>query len=143
MTTMDVRWQKRKKGFAMNKIFSVFWVLLLAECFLGGVAVAQSDSCATSVQSCIYSDPNNPFGIIVSPPVPAQSACVTTGPGCAACLARSNACAPAGAANEVCPFCNGGRTAQSSPIDLATGNIYVSQSDVSVPGLGGGLALSR
>jgi len=134
---------KRKQGLAMNKIFSIFWVLLLAECFLSGIAVAQSNSCTTSVQSCIYSDPNNPFGIIVSPPVPPQSTCVTTGPGCAACLARSNACSPAGAANEVCPFCNGGRTAQSSPIDLATGNIYVSQSDVSVPGLGGGLGLSR
>src|SRR6185437_16886786 len=29
------------------------------------------------------------------------------------------------------------------PINLATGNTYISQSDISVPGLGGGLALSR
>jgi YD repeat-containing protein len=133
-----------RKRFVMNKILSVLWVLLLAECFLGSIAIAQSNSCVASVQSCIYSDPNNPNGIIVSPPVPPhRDQCVTTGPGCAICTTAIYACPPPNAANEVCPFCNGGRTAQSSPIDLATGNVYVSQADISVPGLGGGLSLAR
>ena len=40
-----------------------------------------------------------------------------------------------------CPTCNGGEAAQ--PINLATGNTYVRQSDVVLPGLGGGLTLTR
>ena len=48
-------------------------------------------------------------------------------------------------ANDTCLECNRGNTPQggSSPIDLATGNTYVTQSDISIPGLGGGLSLSR
>lgn len=40
-----------------------------------------------------------------------------------------------------CPTCNGAEAAQ--PIDLATGNTYVRQTDVALPGLGGGLTLTR
>ena len=40
-----------------------------------------------------------------------------------------------------CPTCNGAEAVQ--PIDLATGNTYVRQTDVALPGLGGGLNLTR
>ena len=131
----------------MNRYtFSSLLIVLTSLQFVIGVrAQAQSDVCSAPVQSCIFSDPNHPFNILLVPPVPTPhvGACPTSGPGCAVCTAKTYACSPANAANETCLFCNQGRTAQSSPIDLATGNIYVSQSDISVPGLGGGLGLSR
>ncbi|MFY9905082.1 MAG: DUF6531 domain-containing protein [Terriglobales bacterium] len=40
-----------------------------------------------------------------------------------------------------CPTCNGATAAQ--PINLATGDTYIQQSDVTLPGLGGGLNLTR
>jgi YD repeat-containing protein len=47
-------------------------------------------------------------------------------------------------AKETCLSCNQGKTAQAaSPIDLATGNTYISQLDINIPGLGGGLSLAR
>lgn len=52
--------------------------------------------------------------------------------------------APPNAARETCLSCNGAKTVQvSRPIDLATGNTYIVQTDLSIPGLGGGLVLSR
>jgi YD repeat-containing protein len=113
-------------------------------CVLGIDAHAQFPACYASVQSCISADPNNPNGIITVPPVPPHlTDPVTTGPGCAITNTLTYACPPAAGPNEVCPFCNRAATAQASPIDLATGNTYVSQADISVPGLGGGLSLSR
>src|SRR5262249_38417818 len=40
---------------------------------------------------------------------------------------------------EVCPFC----PSASKPISLSTGNTYIKETDISIPGLGGGLSLSR
>jgi YD repeat-containing protein len=48
-------------------------------------------------------------------------------------------CAPQNAQNESqakCPYC-------SNPISLATGNTFIVQNDVKLPGLGGGLSLTR
>jgi hypothetical protein len=47
-------------------------------------------------------------------------------------------CFPTDAPPEAgCPSCAG------KPINLATGNTFVSQTDIGIPGLGGGLALTR
>jgi YD repeat-containing protein len=71
----------------------------------------------------------NPFGI------PWGESCIAPRPSCGV---------PPGAAPETCLSCNQGKTVQASaPVDLATGNTYITQSDLSVPGLGGGLSLSR
>jgi hypothetical protein len=72
----------------------------------------------------------NPFGI------PFGESCVAPRAGCSV---------PPNAANEVCVACNAARTAQGSaaPIDFATGNTFITQSDVAIPGIGGGLQLSR
>ena len=61
------------------------------------------------------------------------------------CQLRTPLCGPPpNASKEVCLACNRGRTPQAAhPIDLATGNTYVTETDLSVPGLGGGLTLSR
>src|SRR5258708_13291273 len=97
--------------------------LMSLQCAISIQACAQSNACSAAVQSCIYSDPNSPNGIIVVPPVPVHlGPCPTTGPGCAICAAKTYACYSPGAATEVCPFCNGGRTAQpAAPIDPPTG----------------------
>src|SRR6266446_5997402 len=48
-----------------------------------------------------------------------------------------NACPPPQIENkQPCPFCG-------SPISLASGNTYIAQTDVKIPGLAGGLTLAR
>jgi YD repeat-containing protein len=60
------------------------------------------------------------------------------------CMWGNNKCAPPNAAGETCLSCSLGKTVQVSvPIDLATGNTYITQTDISIPGLGGGLRLAR
>jgi YD repeat-containing protein len=51
------------------------------------------------------------------------------------CYLRNNRCAPP---NE-CPTCHDA----SNPVDLATGDTFITQTDISVPGLGGGINLTR
>jgi len=48
-------------------------------------------------------------------------------------------CPPAAAGGETCPHC----PSASNPVSLATGNTYIEQSDVKIPGLSGGLRLGR
>jgi YD repeat-containing protein len=82
-------------------------------------------------------DPNSP---------PTQVCCNPMGiPWGESCIAPRPSCGvPLGAAPETCLSCNQGKTPQvAQPIDLATGNTYIAQSDFSVPGIGGGLSLSR
>ena len=57
-----------------------------------------------------------------------------------ACDVMNNACPPFAAPQENnCPRCN----AAGSPISLATGNTYIEQADIRVPGLSNGLTLVR
>ena len=42
---------------------------------------------------------------------------------------------------DPCPTCN--NATAGGPIDLATGNTYIQESDIRLPGLGGGLSLTR
>jgi YD repeat-containing protein len=51
----------------------------------------------------------------------------------------ANACAPPEAGNQTCPFC----PMAGRPISLATGDTFIEQTDVRIPGLGGGLSLVR
>jgi len=52
---------------------------------------------------------------------------------------RTNQCSPPGAQYETCPTCPHG----GSAISLGTGDTFIQQSDVKLPGLGGGLSLAR
>jgi hypothetical protein len=51
----------------------------------------------------------------------------------------SGTCFPPDAKNETCPKCSTG----GYPISLATGNTFIEQADIQLPGLGGGLSLTR
>lgn len=60
-----------------------------------------------------------------------------TSVGCWLMLSR---CPPPAAASETCPCSNG---VAGSPISLASGDTYIEENDVRLPGLGGGLTLDR
>src|SRR5262249_36580295 len=58
------------------------------------------------------------------------------------CAAPKPSCgAPRSAANDTCLSCM--RAEAGKPINLSNGNTYLIETDVAVPGLGGGLSLSR
>ena len=123
----------------MRRVLCPVFLVLMLQCVAPGSANAQVAGCYISGQSCLYDQGGNILKLI--PPIPVNTPSVNSGPGCAAWGARSNLCAPAGAADEVCttkccPQCG-------KPINLATGNTYIMQTDISIPGLGGGLTLSR
>jgi YD repeat-containing protein len=94
--------------------------------------------------SCLYNwtfddlpDPNAPPTMVCCNPlgVPWGQVCAAPRPSCGV---------PPGAAPETCLSCNQGKTPSlGEPIDLATGNTYIAQADLSIPGLGGGLSISR
>jgi YD repeat-containing protein len=55
------------------------------------------------------------------------------------CTIPSAACAPPEPGKEPCPNCPHG----GGPISLASGNTFIEQTDLKIPGLGGGLTLAR
>jgi YD repeat-containing protein len=67
----------------------------------------------------------------------------------AVCIVPSPACAPAAAPYENCPTCDAARAGLpppavgGKPVNLATGNTFIRQQDLRVPGLGGGLTQVR
>ena len=105
-----------------------FLVCVVAIVLLCG-ATLHAQSCVVSVTCGSYS-----LWYAACIPVPPAGAydCTGAGPFTAVCLV--NICVPP------CPDCDaaGGR-----PIHLATGDTYITETDVRIPGLGGGLILSR
>ena len=88
-------------------------------------------------QSC-----NRNFTYCVGDTMPAGASCYTGWSFyCTSCTIPNIACAPASAPSEIpCPDCT---ATASKPIDLATGNTYIDQVDLRLPGLSGGLGLRR
>jgi|HubBroStandDraft_6_1064221.scaffolds.fasta_scaffold29032_3 YD repeat-containing protein len=110
-------------------------ILQIASCLN---AQAQS-GCVYWYQSLFY---GYPAGWV--PPLPADSSqcsSVLTGAGYQViCWDVRSVCTPP---PSYCPTCDKNQEAAGPPINLANGNTYFVQSDVSIPGLGGGLALQR
>lgn len=74
--------------------------------------------------------------------LPGTVSCQTEGSCLAVCTVLTNKCVPPGAASETALGpCKDGVC--SKPISLASGNTYIVQTDISIPGLGGGLRLER
>ncbi len=127
----------------MRRSIAVLFSLAVLECILSVGASAQGIySCQQYAQlirndSCLFH-----WGYDVPVPAPVGTVCCNPGgiPFGQKCVAPSNRCgAPPGAANDICPSC----VAAGAPINLSTGNTYIIESDISIPGLGGGLNLSR
>lgn len=70
---------------------------------------------------------------------------VVEGPFLDVCLVVTASCAPPAAASETHPMCPPHRAGAfaSQPICLADGNTFIDETDVNLPGLGGGLSLVR
>jgi hypothetical protein len=94
---------------------------------------AQALSCKAQVVCSIYSLYN---AYCIPPLPPGAYNCQGNGPWSAICDIPTYQCAPA-----PCPTCDGPEG--SKPIDLASGNTYIEQADIRLPGLGGGLTLAR
>jgi YD repeat-containing protein len=97
-------------------------------CALGPAAQGQSGSCITWWSNAGGSQPAGSFN------------CMTEGPFLILCELMRSVCPPAAAGSETrCASCQ----AAGHPIDLATGNTYIQETDVKIPGLSGGLSLVR
>jgi YD repeat-containing protein len=59
------------------------------------------------------------------------------------CTIPNAVCPPPDAKDEVCLACQIAAATGGSPVNLATGNTYIQQTDLRIPGLGGGLSLAR
>lgn len=75
--------------------------------------------------------------------LPGTVSCETEGSCLASCKVLNNSCAPPTAPDETCPTCARGVPVAGAPVNLATGNTYIQQTDLSIPGLGGGLSVVR
>jgi len=118
----------------------VIFTFAVCACALCGHVWAQNPgTCLSNYQFC---------ALCGDPPIPGAT-CIVEITILSICTAPSPTCAPAAAASESCPTCHTASPSQTSPgfggnpINLATGNTYIEQSDLKIPGLGGGLALVR
>jgi YD repeat-containing protein len=82
--------------------------------------------------------------VIVPPPGPVFN-CESEGPYLIICQVMTAQCAPPDAGPETEPTCNSSKANPSAghPICLASGNTFVVEKDIAIPGLGGGLSLVR
>ncbi|HWZ41996.1 MAG TPA: DUF6531 domain-containing protein [Candidatus Saccharimonadales bacterium] len=131
----------------MKRTITAILFLAAFVCCLNGSAQAQyTSSCPlyTALQSqlptaCLDGWPPLDFAHLP----PTAVCCNPAGsPFGQSCLAISAKCGtPRHADKDVCLSCIKAKAGQ--PINLSTGNTYIEESDLNVPGLGGGLSLSR
>lgn len=123
----------------MKTILAGVFVFGTLVCCLGTEAGAQTATvCVTWVSCGGYSLwGNNPC----SPAVPPGATnCSSEGGWTEICEVVSNQCAPP---PVWCPKCGRYIPVGGSPINLTNGNTYIEETDVKLPGLGGGLTLTR
>lgn len=113
----------------MNKFIGAFLSTALLCCTFSKGAVAQVGlSCTAVVGNGCY------LGSYGGSTCPGWYDCQTYGPWLVMCNAKTYSCSPtAGATETHCTTCE----TAGSPIDLATGNTYIQQTDIKLPGLGG------
>ncbi len=112
----------------MKKCVAILLVFVVLQCGLGAATLAQSNNSCTSS-----------FVISFSGLIPKGWNCVGWGyfVFLSICTVPNTMCAPPP------PPGGGGCPACSKPISLATGNTYIQQTDLKIPGLGSGLTLDR
>jgi YD repeat-containing protein len=113
---------------------SLFVVGILMFALSGSAAAQVNPACAIYTQYCAAcGDPG--YGYF---------GCIGEGPFLALCLVMTPVCQPPAANKETCPTCGTPVTPTAGgPISLATGNTYIKERDLSIPGLSGGLTLVR
>ena len=116
----------------------VLCLLAVAICMCASEsASAQAPACPTYA-SCSYYDLWNP--VCLPPLPPGAYNCFNSGPWQTTCSVPSSACPPPGdpPPPPPCPRCQAG-----APIDLLTGDTFIEETDLKLPGLGGGLTVVR
>ncbi len=106
-----------------------FVLLLLLVTFCGELAAQSPSSCYVGFNYWFLSGPLPPGAVCYS----GLSFFFT------ACIVPSGKCPPP----SYCPTCKKEGGKAGSPINLTNGNTYIEETDVKIPGLGGGLALQR
>ena len=118
----------------MKSLLIGLFALAGLQCTLSGHASAQSGS------NCHASWGN----FFTNPTPPGLYNCTSEGGGLTTCYSVTMYCAPLAAPLETCPGCEAAAKAQGgAPISLASGNTYIKETDVRLPGLSGGLTLVR
>lgn len=128
----------------------MIWKLCVAVLAIGVCLLGLSLSASAQQQNCLK---QYQFCALCGDTLVPGSTCVVEITIIAVCSVPSPACAPPAAPYEDCPTCHtkgeGSTNPQSAPptashpINLATGNTFITERDLSVPGLGGGLTLVR
>lgn len=123
----------------IKRFLILLCVLAMATLGVNENAHAQSGSCTGQIQggfTSLFGDGTNAL-------VPAAYNCQSVGSWFVLCQIQTASCPPPAAPKEICLACLKAAAEAASPINLATGNTYIQQTDVSVPGLSGGLNLVR
>src|SRR5882724_2388804 len=113
-----------------RRLILIVATLVVLQCAFGKATVAQNTgNCPFITWVMGYPDPIPAGAILVDP---------SAGPTFFRVGAYKCQSSPA-AAGETCPFC----PQANSPISLATGDTYIQQNDIRLPGLSNGLRLDR
>ena len=136
----DVMWNRLFGTLsASGFLFLIFTLVVI----IGSPAPvsAQSTSCIAWVTCSPYSQ----YNVTCYPALPPGAYDCTTLNFTTYCKVRTYQCPPAAAQTENprCIECEKKMAAGGNPINIATGDVYIDQTDVSIPGLGGGLRLTR
>jgi YD repeat-containing protein len=135
----------------LKRWITVLFVVTLFYGFVSSDAKAQTGSNCTVGHKYFFDEPQLPGSYNCSP-FPGTYAYV--------CLINTNQCSPAASSSETtCTQCNaapggggaggsggaggGGIPIAGRPISLSTGNTFINETDVALPGLAGGLTLRR
>jgi YD repeat-containing protein len=134
-------WRSNSLGSAAvaGNIFVVV-ALVALECALSAGARGQTGNVCVQTATCSFYSLSN---MTCEPPLPkGATSCQSEGPfsGVETCEVVTNNC---GAPPSWCPTCGKGTSNAGSPINLTNGNTYIQETDLKIPGLGGGLFLKR
>lgn len=113
-----------------KRILGVVFVLVVLQCVLCGPSEAQSCGGKLATQRWDWPNPI-PAGWFYFLPYPAPFSYLIA--------SWTASCPPP----SYCPTCGKGVPTASNPINLTNGNTYIQETDVRLPGLGGGLTLQR
>jgi YD repeat-containing protein len=120
-----------KRLILMSLAVAVFY------CASSAPVHGQTTNCSAPWNCSWYS---NNSGCVPAPPQGSYN-CQYNGPWALICQYLTVTCAPP--PPPCCPTCGGCGNASGAPISLVDGNTYIEETDVKIPGISGGLSLSR
>jgi YD repeat-containing protein len=140
---LQLQGAERDSGSMVKKTIGILWVVVM----LGVIAVlpvaGQSCRMEKTVIGFPETDPSFHGTLAEALGLPANYTCDPHAEFEIPCFWYTSSCPPdQGPFETRCQSCNVGPQG-GSPIDLATGDVFITQTDINLPGLGGGLHLTR